>query len=51
MDACPEDRIAILFQSLIPGVAPLFLEADPGDIDGSAEYLLNMTGRDVSRLS
>jgi predicted metal-binding protein len=51
MDACPEDRIAVLFQSLIPGVVPLFLEADPADIDGSAESLLKITSQDASRLS
>jgi predicted metal-binding protein len=49
MDACPDNRIAILFQSMIPGVAPLFLEADPSDIDGSAEALLQVTTEDVSR--
>ena len=47
MDACPEDRIAVLFQSLIPGIAPLFLEADPADIDGGAEYLLKLSRQDV----
>ncbi len=51
MDACPDDRIAILFQSLIPGAGPLFLEADPRDVDGSAESLLKVTRQDASRLS
>jgi len=50
MDACPVDRIAILVQSMTPGVAPLFLDADPGDVDGSAEALLKVASQDVSRL-
>jgi predicted metal-binding protein len=42
MDACPEERIAIAVQPVIPGMPPMFLEADPYDIEASSEALLKI---------
>jgi predicted metal-binding protein len=41
MDACPEERIAIALHPVTAGIAPLFLEADPHDIEASSESLLS----------
>jgi predicted metal-binding protein len=45
MNACPDDAIAISLQSLLPGRAPLFLEADVYDIEASSASLLKMVRR------
>jgi predicted metal-binding protein len=45
MDACPEDGIAITVQPVMPGVAPMFLQADPYDIDASTDSLLKIVAQ------
>ncbi len=45
MDACPEQRIAICIQTVMPGSACKFLDANPGDIEGSGESLLRILRR------
>jgi predicted metal-binding protein len=45
MDACPEDGISITVQPVMPGVAPMFLQADPYDIEASSESLLKTLGQ------
>jgi predicted metal-binding protein len=45
MDACPDDRIAVIVQPMMPGVAPMFLEADPYDIEASSESLFKIVGQ------
>jgi predicted metal-binding protein len=42
MDACPEERIAISVQPVNLRVAPMFLEADPRDIEASSAALLKI---------
>jgi len=42
MDACPEAGIAISLQPVDPSIAPMFLEADPFDVEGSSESLLKI---------
>jgi predicted metal-binding protein len=45
MDACPEDGISITVQPVMPGIAPMFLQADPYDIEASSESLLKIVGQ------
>ncbi len=45
MDACPDDAIAIAVQPVKPASAPMFLEADPHDIEASAESLLKIVAQ------
>jgi len=42
MDACPEAGIAISVQPVDPSIAPMFLQADPFDLEGSSESLLSI---------
>jgi predicted metal-binding protein len=45
MDACPEDGIAISVQPVNPSAAPMFLEADPYDVEASSQSLLNIVAQ------
>jgi predicted metal-binding protein len=45
MDACPEDRIAITVQPAKTSSAAMFLDADPYDIDASADSLLKIVAQ------
>ena len=45
MDACPKDGIAVSVQPVNPSVAPLFLEADPYDVESSSESLLEIVAQ------
>jgi predicted metal-binding protein len=42
MDACPEDGIAISVQPVDASIAPMYLEADPYDVEASSESLLKI---------
>jgi predicted metal-binding protein len=45
MDACPEDRIAITIQPVKPNSASMFLDADPYDVEASADSLLKLVAQ------
>jgi predicted metal-binding protein len=45
MDACPEDGIAVSVQPVNLNVAPMFLEADPHDVEASSESLLKIVAQ------
>jgi predicted metal-binding protein len=45
MDACPEDGIAVSVQPVNPSAAPMFLEADPYDVEASSESLLSIVAQ------
>ncbi len=42
MDACPDDAIAIAVQPVNTTSAPMFLQADPHEVEASAESLLKI---------
>jgi len=45
MDACPDQRIAISVQPVARGIAPMFFEADPDDVEASSVALLKLLRR------
>jgi predicted metal-binding protein len=45
MDACPDMRIAISVVPVTRGLAPLFFEADPDDVDAGSVALMKLLRR------